>query len=235
MTTTESSSMMMMVAFVTSFSMVNFTPLMMIHSSRSAHNHHARTSRIASHTAHHHHIHHHHVHHHHSHHHTTGAHTTTWGRIVISVPVLSVWIRLLDNSHSCSCARLASTYNSLWNVFTSEMNSTSWHTHPPDFNPLLSTLSDGEEIHRDFRVTDHLAAHHVLISHFDEDFVVHVEDFELEELELPHGVSSTLEYDLRAFFTIVDADGDEGGHPFEEASIIVLEIRFYQVEFEFSK
>jgi hypothetical protein len=59
--------------------------------------------------------------------------------------------------------------------------------------------------------------------------VVHVEDLPLEELHRPDGVSATSNDDRRSLFAVVDSYGNLRVHSFEETSVIVLQVCFFQV------
>jgi hypothetical protein len=69
-----------------------------------------------AHIVHHHHVHHHHrAHHHTSHHHATWTHTLSrWGILTVTIAVLSVWIRLLDDNYCLGCSLWLLAFNYNW-------------------------------------------------------------------------------------------------------------------------
>lgn len=62
------------------------------------------SSATSHHISHHHRFHHHHFTHDHScHHSTTSSHSLPWGRVVITVSILGVWVGLLVDNRGCGC------------------------------------------------------------------------------------------------------------------------------------
>jgi len=182
----------------------------------------------------HHHVHHHHVHHHHAHHHAAAAHALSGRWVLITVALLSVRVRLLNDCYSGSSTGLAAN-DGLRDVLRREMDVTSWHSHVIEFKPLLRTANSREARHRHLAATNVLRADLISVEDGDFDHVVHVNDFPLEHLHHPDGVSATANDDLRSLFAVHDLHSHEWVHSFEETSVIVLQVCLFQVKLQLAE
>ena len=89
----------------------------------------------------------------------------------------------LNNCNRCGLYNYGfNSCDSLGEVLRLEVDCTSVESLPLEFDPFSSTAYSGEESHWDASVADHFASDHVFVSHFDVNFVVHVDHFVLKEL-----------------------------------------------------
>jgi hypothetical protein len=116
--------------------------------------------------------------------------------------------RLLLLHHDWS--RGHTTNDCLGLVLRFEVNVSGRETHVLKFDPLLSTHWLSEETHRDLSMTNHLVALHISVFNDNFDNVVHVNNFELKELECPHGVFSTALNNHGSLFATINFYNNEG-------------------------